>query len=64
MLVIEVDGKVHRNSEVLQHDLKRDNYLQDQGYVVLRVAAAEVFADINRVLKRIDAAVLSRKSMS
>ncbi len=48
-LVIEVDGATHE----LQHDLERSAVFEGRGIRTLRFTNAEVYADIERVVKTI-----------
>ena len=60
MLVIEIDSKFHIHPDNAAHDLKRDAYMQREGYAVLRVAVSDITKDITRVLTNIDRAVAKR----
>lgn len=55
-LVVEVDGAQHASSGAA--DVKRDRFLAKRGYRTLRVAARDVHADLDRVLRLIRAALL------
>src|SRR6185437_284235 len=50
-LIIELDGGQHVES--VNYDKKRDAYLEQQGYKVLRIWDHEVFINIEGVLDRI-----------
>jgi very-short-patch-repair endonuclease len=52
-LVIEVDGSIHTNPDVHEHDMLRDEWVQAHGYHVLRIRNEDIFADLPAVLKRI-----------
>jgi very-short-patch-repair endonuclease len=54
-LVIEVDGGQHAVD--MEYDQRRDEYLRDEGYVVLRFWDNEVFRNIEGVLERIKSAI-------
>ena len=58
-LVIEVDGEAHNCGNVPARDARRDEFLQSNGYQVLRVMAAEVLRDIQSVVDGIAARVAS-----
>jgi len=49
--VVEIDGAAHEQEHAMAHDARRDTFLADNGYRVLRVTAADVLRDA-------DAAVL------
>ncbi|HYF22600.1 MAG TPA: endonuclease domain-containing protein [Caulobacteraceae bacterium] len=55
-LVVGLDGGVHRIPEVAAADLVRTEWLERQGYVVLRFSNAEVLNRVDRVCAAILAA--------
>ena len=55
-LIIEVDGGVHALPEVAARDAARDEWLQAQGYRVLRFTTRQVEDDIEGVLSAIRSA--------
>ena len=59
-LVIEVDGATHSTDSEIIRDLKRDAWFAANGFVVLRVTNAEVYAEFDGVLERIRLAVLPK----
>ena len=58
-LVIEIDGESHNRAGRPQRDEVRGRYLHEQGYLVLRIPAAEVLRNLGGVLERIVAQVES-----
>ena len=48
-LVVEVDGATHGSEDKVQHDATRTQFLQEQGWKVLRVWNADVFTQRNAV---------------
>jgi len=52
-LVIEVDGATHSTEGELRRDSRRDAWFADNGYSVLRVTNAEVYAEFEGVLETI-----------
>ncbi len=48
-LVIEVDGGVHDFAAVAERDERRNAYMRELGLELIRVPAADVFADADRV---------------
>jgi very-short-patch-repair endonuclease len=50
-VIVELDGGVHKLTR--ERDRKRDLYLRNSGYVVLRFENAEVLCDLPDVLARI-----------
>ncbi|MDQ8028216.1 MAG: endonuclease domain-containing protein [Brevundimonas sp.] len=59
-LVIEVDGGVHDRPEVAVRDLERSNWLESQGYSVLRFSNRQVEDDLDAVVSAIRNAVSNR----
>lgn len=59
-LVVEVDSTHHAGPERARHDQMRDEWMRERGIEVLRVSAAEVSRDTDRVLRVIHAAALAR----
>ena len=58
-LVIEIDGKDHDGAEKAEHDARRDAFLKENGYQVLRIAAADVLKDVDAVAQAIVARAAS-----
>lgn len=54
MLVIEVDGRDHNQTEKKNNDEVRDIEMKELGLKVLRIKNEEVIDDIDNVLKRIE----------
>ena len=52
-LVIEIDGKNHDSEDKAAHDARRDAFLKENGYQVLRIAAADVLKDVDAVAQAI-----------
>lgn len=52
-LVIEVDGSIHNDPVKMYNDKSKDEFLVNNGFNVLRIMNAEVFADTNRVVNKI-----------
>ena len=52
-LIIEVDGKVHEEDNVKEKDKKREEFLYNWKYKILRITNEEVYDDIDAVLKKI-----------
>jgi very-short-patch-repair endonuclease len=51
--VVEVDGGQHTEDDQIAHDMRRDRWLEAEGYHVLRVPTAEVFGNIVGVVDTI-----------
>ena len=52
-LVIELDGESHQGEQKQKADIKRQNYLEDQGFKVLRFTNEDVYKNLNGVLEEI-----------
>jgi very-short-patch-repair endonuclease len=52
-LVVEVDGGHHLEDAQLVHDTRRDLWLSNEGYRVLRIANTEVFSNLEGVVDTI-----------
>ena len=52
-LIIELDGGHHNEDEAAERDRKRQHWLEQQGYRVIRFWNSEITADLNAVLERI-----------
>lgn len=59
-LVVEVDGGQHASDERTARDARRDAYLIENGYRIVRIPALEVLNDVGAALARIRAVVKSR----
>ena len=64
-VAIEIDGYYHFTSlEHYRRDRRKDVLLQQHGYLVLRFLAEDVVADLESILRTVEAAVCHRKSMT
>jgi len=52
-LIIELDGGQHYSEEGIEKDKIRDDYLNEQGYKVLRFSDREIFENLSGVIERI-----------
>lgn len=52
-LIIELDGGIHNNSEVQEHDINRTAELENMGITVIRFTNEEIYNDINNVIEKI-----------
>ena len=59
-LIVEVDGEHHQTDEGRLHDQRRDRYLAEQGYEVLRIPGYEVLRDATAVRRQIEHAIDER----
>ncbi len=56
-LVIEVDGETHGRGTVPEYDRRRDGFLEENGYRIMRIAAVDVLRNIDGVMAAIAASV-------
>ena len=56
-LVIEVDGSVHSNEDVIMKDVQKENDLVGTGYTVIRFTNQEVMEDVYAVVEKIKSAI-------
>ena len=61
-LIIEVDGEHHQTDEGRQHDQRRDQFLAEQGYDVVRIPGYEVVWNAAAVRRRVEQAIDDRLS--
>jgi very-short-patch-repair endonuclease len=55
-IAIECDGKAYHSSpQQKAHDRRKDAYLRDQGWRVVRISGREITRNLGKVIKRIDA---------
>ena len=52
-----IDGSVHNNSNTISNDILRQNDLEMSGYRVIRFMNAEVFEQVDIVIKKISESV-------
>jgi very-short-patch-repair endonuclease len=52
-LIVEVDGAAHDMGDNPRRDERRDEWLRERGYRIVRVAGAEVMRDVEAVLVHI-----------
>jgi len=58
-VVIEVDGADHTDEVRIERDERRDVYLRNLGYHVLRIPAGDVLRDVDDVVQGIVQAALA-----
>ena len=52
-LIVELDGQYHADLSIAETDKRRQNYLEPQGYTILRFTNEDVLADVDAVVVRI-----------
>ena len=60
-LVVEVDGEEHQTDEGRHYDQRRDQYLADRGYRVVRILGYEVLRNVVAVRHQIEQAIDERR---
>ena len=61
-LIVEVDGEHHQTDEGRQHDQRRDQYLSEQGYHVVRIPGYDVLRNTAALRQQIEQAVDERNA--
>jgi very-short-patch-repair endonuclease len=59
-LILELDGSQHCEPETVRYDQQRSNYLEQQGFLVLRISNRDVMTQFRAVCDRIDTTVQNR----
>lgn len=52
-LILEIDGGHHNEDDVAEHDRNRQQWLESEGYRVIRFWNSEIAGDLTAVLERI-----------
>ena len=60
MLIVEVDGEHHHTEQGRIRDQRRDRYLAEKGYTVLRIPGYQVLRDPVGVRRQIETAIDDR----
>jgi very-short-patch-repair endonuclease len=55
MLVVELDGWLHDMQQ--DYDQRRDNFLADQGYAIVRFTNADVLGNLDSIVQMIESAL-------
>ena len=61
-LIVEVDGETLFTEKGKQQDQRRDHYLRELGYEVLRIPGYDVLRDPLEVRERIESAIVRRRN--
>ncbi|MCZ4298650.1 endonuclease domain-containing protein [Henriciella marina] len=59
-VIVEVDGATHSTEAEWAHDLKRTEFLEAEGWKVVRASNAEVYENLEGVLEGIRLALVER----
>ena len=62
-IVIEIDGATHATDQEMAYDRRRETYLREQGYEVLRFHNIEIYENLDGVLETILAALEGRTTL-
>ncbi|WAC39685.1 endonuclease domain-containing protein [Pedobacter sp. SL55] len=60
-LVIELDGSIHNQPDILQNDIERQKYLERLGLTVLRFTNDELYNNTNKVLEEINKIIQAQR---
>lgn len=53
-IIIECDGEYwHSKPEVIERDIKKNNFLEEQGYIVFRFSDKEILSDVESCVNKI-----------
>lgn len=52
-LIIELDGSGHFETKQIKHDLKRKQFLESEGYTIIRFVNTDIFKDLEGVIEAI-----------
>ncbi|HSZ73301.1 MAG TPA: DUF559 domain-containing protein, partial [Rhizomicrobium sp.] len=56
-LIVEVDGATHCSDEELAYDRKRDAFLKEQGWRVVRIWNGDIYKDLDTIVEMIGSLV-------
>lgn len=60
-LIVEIDGATHGTADEIARDARRERYLRDQGFDILRVWNSDVYDNVAGVLDAIVQALEARE---
>lgn len=60
-LIVEVDGVAHDRGDRPERDALRDDWLREQGFVVVRIAASDVLKDVDAVVDGVVRLILASR---
>jgi very-short-patch-repair endonuclease len=63
-IIIEIDGGQHNEQAIVEKDEQRTQWLESQGYKVLRFWNSDVIENVNGVLLTIQNALIERETPS
>lgn len=63
-LIIEIDGPIHRDEQVISDDRKRDDIVQLNGYRVIRFPNHEIITDLKGSVTKLKDFIISIPSPS
>ena len=63
-LIVEIDGRTHKNPEAQAKDLARQTWLEKQGWMVIRFEDDQVIGGGQLAVDTIGAAIRARKNHS
>lgn len=63
-LIIEVDGAIHRNKDVMELDKKRQTELESWGYRVMRFSNQQIMSEIVKVIEVIEDKIVQLNNLN
>lgn len=60
-LIIELDGSIHNQPEVLQNDIERQKHLEELGLIVIRFTNRELQHNLSNILDKIKEAIQTQR---
>lgn len=61
-LIVEVDGATHSTDDEIAYDIRRESFLHETGFRIVRVTNEDIFANLDGVCETILAAVEGRRT--
>jgi very-short-patch-repair endonuclease len=60
-LIVEIDGKDHLTSQGQSHDQRRDKFLAQQGFRVIRIPGYQVLKNLSKVMEIVQQAIQDKR---
>jgi very-short-patch-repair endonuclease len=62
-LIIEIDGGIHREKDVIENDIKRQRELESWGYNIIRFTNQQVMTTVEKVILKIETEILETNNL-
>ncbi|MBI1235766.1 MAG: DUF559 domain-containing protein [Alphaproteobacteria bacterium] len=56
-LIVEVDGATHNSHDEIAHDRQRTDFLESQGFAIVRITNTGIYEDLDGIVRQISAAL-------